>query len=145
MARKLITKNDKETKNFGKEFAKDLNPGETLLLYGDLGAGKTTFVQGLAEGLEISERILSPTFILQRTHATNFNGIKNLNHIDLYRLEGKQAIESLGLFEIIREEDEVTIIEWADRLDDYKPTKGYELRFKYIDENQREIQIEKLS
>jgi len=145
MARKLITKSDKETKDFGKEFAKELKPGETLFLYGDLGAGKTTFVQGLAEGLGITERILSPTFVLQRTHAVNFNGIKNLNHIDLYRLEGKQAIESLGLFETIHGEDEVTIIEWADRLTDYKPTKGYELRFKYVGENRREIQIKKLS
>ncbi len=145
MARKLITKNDKETKDFGKKFAKELKSGETLLLYGDLGAGKTTFVQGLAQGLGIKERVLSPTFVLQRIHRLKKGEIKTLNHIDLYRLEGKQAIESLGLSETIDEEDGLTVIEWADRLADYKPTKGYEFRFIYLGENQREIQIEKLS
>jgi tRNA threonylcarbamoyladenosine biosynthesis protein TsaE len=145
MARKLVTKNDKETKNLGKQFARELKPGETLLLYGDLGAGKTTFVQGLAEGLGIKDRILSPTFVLHRVHKANFNGIKTLNHIDLYRLEGKQAIDSLGLGETVDDEEGLTVIEWADKLTDLKPKKGYELRFAHTGENQREITVDELS
>jgi tRNA threonylcarbamoyladenosine biosynthesis protein TsaE len=122
---KFITKNSKETLKLGEKFALKLHPGETLLLVGDLGAGKTTFVQGIAKGLGIKDRILSPTFVLQRIHQSHSPSIKTLNHIDLYRLEGKHAIESLGLMETINEKDSITIIEWADRLTDFKPNQGY--------------------
>lgn len=79
------TKNANETKEFGKKFGASLKGGEVLALSGDLGAGKTTFVQGLAEGLGIDERIMSPTFLLMREHGIKFGG--KLYHVDLYRLE----------------------------------------------------------
>ncbi len=139
MDTKRITKNSEETKRLGSEFAKLLKPGDTLLMYGDLGAGKTTFVQGLAEGLKISDRILSPTFVLQRIHKISSGKIKTLNHIDLYRLEGKQDIDSLGLNETVEEEQGITIIEWADRLSDFAPKQGYSLHFEYLGGDEREI------
>lgn len=141
MDRKIITKNNLETFELGSEFATRLKPGDVLLLFGNLGAGKTTFVQGLAKGLGIKDRILSPTFVLQRSHAVSFGNIKNLNHIDLYRIEKSTEIESLGLTEVVEEENSVTIIEWADRLTDFKPKAGYKIRFEYLDENRREIKI----
>lgn len=145
MDRKIITKNSSETQSLGLRFANEVKPGDVVLLYGNLGAGKTTFVQGLAKGLGVKDRVLSPTFVLQTSHAILFGDIKNLNHIDLYRIENQTEIENLGLSEVIEEENSVTLIEWADRLLNFKPQKGYKVWFEYLDENKREISIEKLT
>lgn len=142
---KLITKSSDETKKIGNDFAQKLNPTDVVLLYGDLGAGKTTFVQGLAEGLGIKDRILSPTFVLQRIHDVPNNKFGNLNHLDLYRIEEPTEIENLGLFEMIEDESAVTIIEWADRLKDFTPKQGYRIYFNYLSNDQREISINKLT
>lgn len=142
---KKNTKNSKETKDFGREFAGKLKPGETLLLYGDLGAGKTTFTQGLAQGLGIKDRILSPTFVLQRIHEIPGKKKSVLNHIDLYRIDTPTQIEGLGLSEVMEDKNSITVIEWADRLKNYSPKKGYKLFFKYLGEDKREIIIEKLT
>ena len=144
MDRKIITKNSLETTSLGSKFAAELKSGDVVLLFGNLGAGKTTFVQGLAKGLKITDRILSPTFILQRSHSINTGKIKNLNHIDLYRIENSTEIESLGLSEIIEEENSIAVIEWADRLSDFKPKIGYRIWFQYLDENKREITVSKI-
>lgn len=141
MVGKYITKSSEQTLDLGAKFAKELKPGDALLLTGDLGFGKTTFVQGLATGLGISDRILSPTFVLQKIHKVESDAIKTLNHIDLYRLEGKTQISSLGLDETINESESVTVIEWADRLSDFSPKQGYKLKFNYIDDSQRQIEI----
>lgn len=140
---KIVTNNFKETKKFGNDFSKKLKLGDVLLLFGDLGAGKTTFTQGLAQGMGIKDRILSPTFVLQRVH--DIPGKKKvLNHIDLYRIEEPTMIDNLGLAEIIEDKNSITIIEWADRLKNYSPKKGYKLYFKYLGGDKREIKIEKL-
>jgi tRNA threonylcarbamoyladenosine biosynthesis protein TsaE len=141
---KFITKNSNQTLELGKKFAGQLKPGDALLLTGNLGAGKTTFVQGVAKGLGITDRILSPTFVLQRLHHVKAGEVKMLNHIDLYRLQGKQAIDTLGLAETINEKDNLTIIEWADRLSNFTPRQGYNLKFEYLGENKRQINIEKI-
>lgn len=142
--KKYLTNSSQETKNLGSNFAKQLKSGDVVLLYGDLGAGKTTFVQGLAKGLNISDRILSPTFVLHRAHRIPKSGIKTLNHIDLYRIENPADIKSLGLEEVVNEDDSITVIEWANRLSDFKQKKGYKVWFNYLDENQRQIRIEKV-
>lgn len=141
---KKATKSGSETKKLGYEFAKKLEGGDVLLLYGELGAGKTTFVQGLAEGLEIKDRILSPTFVLQRIHEVSGKSIKQLNHIDLYRIEEAVQIDNLGLLEMFEDKSCVTVIEWADRLKDFSPKKGYKLHFSYIDGDKREILIKEI-
>ncbi len=140
---KIITKNSEETKKLGEEFALRLHPGDVVLLYGDLGAGKTTFVQALAMGLGIHDRILSPTFVLERSYAVANSKIKNLNHIDLYRIENKGKLENLGLSEVMTESESVSVIEWADRLDNFELKKGYKVYISYLGDNEREINIEK--
>lgn len=142
--KKYLTNSSLETKNLGSNFAKQLKSGDVVLLYGDLGAGKTTFVQGLAKGLGIKERILSPTFVLIRSHKVTSGKATTLNHIDFYRIEVHTEIESLGLEEVVNEDGSITVIEWADRLSDFKHEQGYKVWFDYIDENQRQIRIEKI-
>src|SRR3990167_10169634 len=96
----IFTENANETKKFGREFSAFLKGGETICLSGDLGSGKTTFVQGLAKRFGI-ERIISPTFILMRTYKIDDKyqkgGIKYLYHLDLYRLEGNISEQLIDL------------------------------------------------
>mgnify|MGYP001610878948 FL=1 len=141
MDKKTITNSNLETIKLGEEFAKRLKSLDIVLLYGELGSGKTTFVQGLAKGLKISDRILSPTFVLHRSHRIPKRGIKTLNHIDLYRIETHTEIESLGLEEIVRQDSSIAVIEWADRLPDFKQGQGYKIWFKYLGKDKREIVI----
>ncbi len=141
MDKKIITRNSEETINLGEELGKNILPGEVVLLFGELGAGKTTFVQGFAKGIGISDRILSPTFVLHRIHRPKNSKIEIVNHIDLYRLEEPTEIDSLGLSELFDEQNSVTLIEWADRLKNFKIKKGYEIKFAYINDDEREIVI----
>ncbi len=140
--KKYLTNSSFETKNLGSKFAGELKSGDIVLLFGALGAGKTTFVQGVAKGLGIGERVLSPTFVLVRTHQTKNSRIKKMNHVDLYRIEKETDIEGLGLNEIFNEETAVTIIEWADKLSGFKPKKGHRIYFKHLNGDRREITIE---
>lgn len=141
---KIISKNSDETKKLGSDFARKIKGGDVLLLFGDLGAGKTTFVQGFAKGMGIKDRILSPTFVLQRIHEIQKDELKTLNHIDLYRIENPTDIENLGLLELFDDPTAVTIIEWAERLKNLDFKKGYQLYFKYLSDEEREIEIEEI-
>jgi tRNA threonylcarbamoyladenosine biosynthesis protein TsaE len=106
-----ITHGEAETMAVARELAERLSPGAVVLLYGDLGAGKTVFVRGLAEGLGVRpEDVSSPSFTLIQEYA----GPTPLYHVDLYRLTPADA-EDLGLEELMAG-DGVVAIEWADRL-----------------------------
>jgi len=108
----ITTRSEEETSAVGRDLAPTLKPGDTLLLSGNLGAGKTAFVRGLAEGLGISpEEISSPTFTLVHEYR---GGRLALYHVDLYRLE-RAATDDLGLEEM-GIADGVLAIEWPDRL-----------------------------
>ena len=110
---KLSTKNHEETLALGKELAKNLKPGDIILLFGDLGAGKTTLTQGLCIGLGINKQayVSSPTFTL----LNQYEGTHAINHIDLYRLDTIAQIEALGIEENLFSED-ISIIEWSEKL-----------------------------
>lgn len=141
---KIKSKSSEETKKIGEDFANKIENGMVILLYGDLGAGKTTFVQGFAKGLGIKDRILSPTFVLQRMHDVDSKEIKRLNHMDLYRIENPMEIENLGIEELFDDPQSLTIIEWADRLLNFKPKKGFKITFKEFGDMEREINFEKI-
>lgn len=132
----VFTKSAAETKNLGKKFAENLSGGEIVELIGDLGSGKTTFVQGLAEGLGISRRILSPTFIIRRS----YRGRLNLEHFDFYRLNSPNDLAGLDIDDVISTPKTVVVMEWPERvgLDNSKAKKIY---FEYIDENTRKITL----
>jgi len=123
----------------GRKIASRLKGGEVLALVGDLGAGKTTFVQGFAQELGI-ERIVSPTFIIMRTYDVS-GRIKTLYHIDLYRLENniKEELDNLGITGIWGNPDTVVLIEWADKAKGFLPENVQFIDFEYLDENKRRI------
>ena len=98
----------------GISFSKKLKPGDIVLLTGELGAGKTVFVQGVAKGLNIKSRVISPTFVLVRKHRGKIDKKKiNLYHIDLYRLENPSEIKNLGLEDIFEDISGIFLIEWG--------------------------------
>lgn len=135
-----LTKTTGQTKNLAQNLAKTLKGGDFLALYGNLGSGKTTFVQGLAEGLGIKRRIISPTFIIVRRYKKDK---ENFYHIDLYRTETTNDLLGLGIEEIINDKNNIIAIEWAEKMSNLLPKKRIELDFKYLDENTREIKIRK--
>ncbi len=103
-----------EAQGAGEAFARVLRPGDIVLLSGTLGAGKTTFVQGVAKGLGVLDRVTSPTFTLVREHACeNDLGITTLHHADVYRINTLDEVLDLALGELV-EESGVAIVEWGD-------------------------------
>ncbi len=139
MKQQVITNSFEETQQFGFELAQNLNDVKVIALHGDLGAGKTTFVQGFAKGLGITKQIISPTFIIMRTYDI---GDKNFYHVDLYRIEDEKDVEGLGLLEIIKDDSSIVVIEWPEKIENLLPDKRIDLFFQYLDEDKRIIVIE---
>lgn len=111
ISQRFTTQSEAETVNLGERLGASLQPGSALLLYGDLGAGKTALVRGIAKGLGIDPvEVSSPTFVLIQ----EYTGRLKLYHVDLYRVEGA-AVDDLGLEELA-EGSAVVVIEWAERL-----------------------------
>jgi len=139
--RTFNSQNTGETQAIGQNFAKNLKGGDVVLLYGDLGDGKTTFVQGLAKGLGIERRIISPTFILMRTHRINTKGAKFFYHLDLYRMESEKNLEGLGLEEILGNKENITVIEWAEKIGKKASASSIKVFFKNLGEDKRRLEI----
>jgi len=112
-----------------------------IALTGELGSGKTTFVQGLARGLGIKKRVLSPTFILMRQYAIRYMPYANFYHVDLYRVENEKDVRGLGLSEIWSNPENIVAIEWAEKIKKILPKKRIDIRFNYLNNNQRKITI----
>jgi tRNA threonylcarbamoyladenosine biosynthesis protein TsaE len=110
----VLTDSPDATRDVGRRLAPLLQPGDIVLIEGDLGAGKTTFVQGLAAGLGVSGPVASPTFTLMRVlDCVQGRAVKRLLHADLYRLDHLQEVVDLGLLELV-DEDAVAAVEWGD-------------------------------
>ncbi|MBI2086495.1 tRNA (adenosine(37)-N6)-threonylcarbamoyltransferase complex ATPase subunit type 1 TsaE [Candidatus Daviesbacteria bacterium] len=134
---KLISRSEKETKQLAAKFAKEFKAG-VIALSGQLGTGKTTFVQGFARGLGIKEKILSPTFVYIRQHQIPKTD-NTLYHIDLYRLESEEEIKNLGLEEIMNNSNNTVIIEWAQKVKNILPNNTTWIYLETVNENQRKI------
>lgn len=111
---KYLSSSEEQTKQIAKHLAKKTKD-HIFALTGELGAGKTIFVQGFAKGLGIKEKIISPTFVLIRQHSLPA-GKKVLYHIDLYRLDDTAELKDLGLEEIWSDPDNIVLIEWAEKI-----------------------------
>lgn len=143
---KFITRSSEETKKIGEEFAKKLKKGDFIALFGELGGGKTTFIQGLSKGLGVQRRITSPTFLTLRTYSCAHLNIKNLYHVDLYKFDKVigERLSALGINEVMSDEQGVTAVEWAEKMKDSLPIKRWEIKFTHIEDNNREITIRRI-
>lgn len=136
---KFIARSAEEMQQLGYDIGIRLKAAAVLRLNGDLGSGKTCFVQGLAKGLGVPEGyyITSPTYALIH----GYPGRLPLVHVDLYRIHDESDAESIGLWELIDEEN-VVAVEWADRLEDaYWPTSTLTVEIKIADDETRHIRL----
>jgi tRNA threonylcarbamoyladenosine biosynthesis protein TsaE len=130
---------DSSTQDAGEAFAAVLRPGDVVLLSGRLGAGKTTFVKGVARALGVIERVSSPTFIMVRQHdAHNDRGITTLHHADVYRVDHLGDVLDLDLGELV-EEAGVAIVEWGDLAESVFGREVLTLAFDVDDDEGRRI------
>ncbi|MBI2594403.1 tRNA (adenosine(37)-N6)-threonylcarbamoyltransferase complex ATPase subunit type 1 TsaE [Candidatus Curtissbacteria bacterium] len=137
------TNSPQETKKIAANFAKTLKGGDMVALYGDLGAGKTIFVQGAAKELGIRQRVLSPTFVFIRSYPLKLKNKQiTLNHVDLYRGEGQEDYTALGLGEVFGE-DSITFVEWAEKVKQILPKRRIDVILEVVDEKTRRIKIDR--
>ena len=165
--RSIITKSAKKTQKFSGELARKLikksgsKSALVVALEGELGSGKTTFIKGFSKALGVRERVLSPTFVLIHRHkltnnkkrqrfpashgnlrrAITNNQLKNLYHIDAYRLKYEKVLTKLGIKEIFANPKNIVLIEWADRVERAIPKSTTWIHFDHINESERKITI----
>lgn len=136
---RLITNSEQATIDAGAAFAERLLPGDVVALYGDLGSGKTRFAKGISRGLGVTENVTSPTFTIINEHR---NGRMSLFHFDCYRIRTVAELDELG-FEEYLDGGGVTLIEWAELVEERLPELRYNVRIEPgATEQQRTITIE---
>ena len=127
---KITTYSEQETIELAQNIESEKFPNMVICLSGDLGSGKTVFTKGFAASLEVAEEVTSPTFNIIKEYTS---GEMPLYHMDVYRLDGK--VENLGIEEYYTKKG-ITIIEWADTIEDYLPDKRLDIRIKSSDEDE---------
>ncbi len=135
----LTTRSADETTELGRKLAADLKPGSIVLLRGDLGAGKTTLVKGIAEGFEAAEadRVTSPTFTLIH----EYRGSKiTLYHIDLYRIDTQRELDTLALDDLIGA-NSILLIEWGEKFERFRRERDVEIAIKHRGGDQRLVSV----
>lgn len=136
----------KETHKISEKVLKGISCN-LICLYGDLGAGKTTFVQGLAKALGVKKRVISPTFVLIREYRIKLLypspiiHYSLLTHIDLYRVESDKDVQSLDLSELWSDPKNLVVIEWAEKIKSILPKKRIDVKFSYVSQDKRRIEI----
>ena len=130
----VTTNSHLETQELGIKFSKIINNGDVVSLNGDLGAGKTTFIQGVLMGLGYKYEVTSPTYTLINEYATKYNII----HLDCYRETDINRWLNIGLIDYFNNEN-ILFIEWAENIKEILPNKTIDLFFKVIDSNKRLI------
>ncbi len=120
--------------------ASSLNSGDVILLTGELGSGKTTFVKGLADGMGVTVPVKSPTFNIINI----YKGGLPLYHIDLYRLEKKRELDDIDLDSYLYDSDGICVIEWGERLEDLLIDSYISVRFLYDNGDRRRIEVSRV-
>ena len=155
---KLVFSNSSlQTQKLAKKFLEKLKGKNLICLYGQLGSGKTTFVQGLAKALGVKKRVVSPTFILLREYEVTSHqspvarkensweletgGWQRLTHLDCYRIESEQDLKSFDLKELWEDKKNLVVIEWAEKLKKILPKERIDIKFEYVGRNKRRILI----
>ncbi|HOS88228.1 MAG TPA: tRNA (adenosine(37)-N6)-threonylcarbamoyltransferase complex ATPase subunit type 1 TsaE [Candidatus Pacearchaeota archaeon] len=141
---KQISLSPEQTKCFGEKLAKEAKPNSKARVYclrGELGAGKTCFLQGFGKGLNIKEKIQSPTFIIMSRFPLRNQKFNNFYHLDCYRIEEPEEILKLDFEEIINNPQNIVAIEWPEKIEQFLPKERTDIVLKILDENKREINI----
>ncbi len=139
-----MTNNAGQTQVAAKEILEAIGATERALviaLEGNLGAGKTTFTQGLGKELGIGEPILSPTFVIMKRYPVSGKKYKNLYHIDAYRLDGFNDMESILEKEVFDDPANLIVVEWAEKIKDILPSTTVWIKFEHLGEDHRKILI----
>ena len=136
--KEYISRSVEQTKQIAYDLAQTFVGGETLLLEGDLGAGKTHFAKGLAEGLGIADTVTSPTFTLHNVYE---GGRLTFNHFDFYRVDDPEEVEMLGLCEYFSTPDGVAAIEWSANVKNLLPTKCITVNIAKLSDTERQITV----
>ena len=126
-----------ETRALGEQLARRLQPGDTVILEGELGAGKSELARGIARGLDVTETVTSPSFTILNVYES---GRCPLYHFDWYRLESEEELYELGMEEYLGG-DGVAVVEWAERCPDAVPEKCIRIRLEVTGEETRRIEI----
>jgi tRNA threonylcarbamoyladenosine biosynthesis protein TsaE len=135
---RILSRNAEDTQRAGYALAKEFTGGETVALIGDLGAGKTVFVKGMAQALGITQMVVSPTFTILR----EYHGRLPLYHFDVYRVLSEEEMFEVGLEEYLASGG-VSVIEWADNIPGLLPEDTLFVRIRRLEGEEREIVIEK--
>src|SRR5499427_8065743 len=140
--REVITHSADETTAFGRTLVELLAPPRLVLLRGDLGAGKTTLVKGIAEAFQSASAndVTSPTFTLIHEYR---GPAANLYHIDLYRVDTPRQLETLGLDDLLAE-NSILLIEWGEKFDRFRRERDVEIALERVGENERHVKVEGL-
>ena len=136
---KVISNSEEQTMQIAKKYAETIKKPIVISLIGDLGAGKTTFSKGFAEGLGVTDVVTSPTFTIMN----EYSGRMPLYHFDMYRLTSLEDAENLGFneyFDMFTLKG-VTLVEWAENTPGILPTLHIEVKIKKVDDTKREISI----
>lgn len=140
---KYTTSSPGETEEFAWKFAKEIKNGTVVCLWGELGAGKTTFARGFVKGLGFEDRVMSPTFTLVRTYSKGGKVGVKCYHIDLYRLDRLNSLGEIGLDEIFFEKNSIALVEWPERLGKMLPSSRIDIKITPISDEGRSLVIEK--
>lgn len=143
---KIISKSVSDTEKIAEDFVKKLSLGfyNTALvvgLYGDLGSGKTTFTQFIAKIFNIKEDITSPTYVIEKIYDIDTQNFKKLIHIDVYRLNSAKELLVLDWEKTVSDPRNIIFIEWPERVEEILPENHLKINFKFVSENEREIEI----
>ncbi len=133
----LVSRSPRQTQSLGARLGRLAKAGDVFLLVGDLGAGKTCLVQGLARGLGVRENVTSPTFTIIR----EYRGRLALYHVDCYRIEGVQETGELGLEDFLGGQG-LCVIEWADKVMEVLPSERLLVHIEYAGDRERRLRME---
>lgn len=141
---KRVSQSLTDTALIAAEYLKELAVGESatvVALEGDLGSGKTSFVQALARALGVKGEVTSPTFVVEKVYKLEGRAFSHLVHIDAYRIESSAELVHLGWNELIADRGNLIVVEWPERIADILPANKKTVSFQFVDETTRHIQI----
>ena len=136
--KQYTSKNVTETKKIADKHAKFIKSGQIITLTGDLGGGKTTYIQALAKTLGVQKRVTSPTFVLMKIYPVKHKHLDKICHIDAYRIQNPEDLLAIGAGEYLKDKKCLTLIEWGEKVRSILPAHK-KITFEVIDNNTRKI------